>query len=754
MDSAVYRANLPAGFAEPYDEASQAEERTHLLRYWRIFAKHKWGILGLTFVVSLATALVAYSLRPVYQATATLLVEAQPAKFVSIDAVYNAGAAAYRNYEYYETQRQILTSRTLAEDVVNRLQLWKHPEFDPTQEPPSRAPLKLDWSEWLAWLPWRPREGGAPPDEAAVKRATVAAFMGGVNVTSSKSEEVFQVSFQSHDPDLAVQVANTLTTAYIEAGLEARLQMVQKASSWLTERLEGLREKLEESERALQAYRDSEDLIGAEGELDLSSKQLAEISERLVQARTRTSELQALYNQVRQRGAQIGGSSTSHPSALQNPLVKELKAEESKAERKVSELSKRYGPKHPKMIAAVADLELVRNELRLEIGGFVEGIGKELQIARTNEARLQREFNSLKDSVQDVNRKGFKLQALEREVEANRQLYDMFLTRFKETNVSGNMDTTNARVIDPAVSSSVVRPKKQRMMLVAVLLALIVGFGLAILIEQLDNTLKSGDEVEQRLGLAMLGTLPLIRGLKKTKGQSAGRRFVEDNKSVFAEAIRTIRTGVVLSNLDNPHKVVMITSTVPGEGKTTLAMNLALALAQLEKVLIVDADMRRASIASQFGIAKDAPGLSNLVAGTSDASQCVHSFDDLGLDVLPAGIIPPNPLELLSSQRFSDALEQLAETYDRVVIDTAPTQSVSDALMVSTKASAVLYVVKADSTPHPLAQAGVKRLRQVDAHLVGAVLNQLDTKKWSRYYARYGYSYDRYHQYDYYGGRS
>jgi capsular exopolysaccharide synthesis family protein len=183
-------------------------------------------------------------------------------------------------------------------------------------------------------------------------------------------------------------------------------------------------------------------------------------------------------------------------------------------------------------------------------------------------------------------------------------------------------------------------------------------------------------------------------------------------------------------------------------------MNLALALAQLEKVLIVDADMRRASLASQFAIPKDAPGLSNLVAGTSPPAECIHSFADLGLDVLPAGTIPPNPLELLSSQRFSDLLEQLAKIYDRVVIDTAPTQAVSDALMVSTKAAAVVYVVKADATPHPLAQVGVKRLRQVDAHLVGAVLNQLDVKKSSRYYGRYGYSYDRYHQYDYYGSRA
>ncbi len=733
------------GLAPRVDDDHHEEDTIDLLAYWRTIYAHKWGILGLAFVVGLVTALVAFSLEPVYQAKTSLLIEPKAAKFLSIEDLYGPEGVG-RAGEYYQTQKEIIQSRTLAEDVVNRLQLWTHPEFDPTREAPSRARLNLKLADWLPWL----AKDEKPPTEEAVRKATVDAFMGRLGVEPVRNSQIIDVTFEANDPKLSAEVANTVANAYIEAGLEARLSMVQKATSWLTDRLDGLRTKVEESEKALQAYREQQGLVDMAGDSDLASAQLQSISERLVSARAKVGELESMYAQARNLQSQ-GATSLS---SLQSPLVVQMKTAEAEAERKIAELSQRYGPKHPKMIAAQSDLQAARQKLRGELGNVVAGVNKELAAARATAAQLQREYDQLKGQVQDVNRKGFRLQALEREVAANRQLYDTFLTRFKETNVAGDMDSTNARVVDPAVVPTVpVKPRKALMVSIAIVLALFAGIGLAFLLEHLDNTLKSGEELEDRLGLPMLGSLPLLR-LKKGEQLKPERVFADDSKSTFAEAIRTIRTGVVLSGLDNPHKIVVVTSTIPGEGKTTVSMNLALALGQLEKVLLIDADMRRASIAQQLGFAKDTPGLSNLVAGTAKASECIHPVEGTSVHVLPAGMIPPNPLELLSSHRFSELLDKLSEAYDRIVIDTAPTQAVSDALVLSTQASAVVYVVKADSTPYPLAQTGVKRLRHVNAPLVGAVLNQVDIKKAGRYgkYGRYGY--DRYYHYDYYGSKA
>ncbi|WP_170142081.1 GumC family protein [Thioalbus denitrificans] len=733
------------GLAPRVDDDHYEEDTIDLLAYWRTIYAHKWGILGLAFVVGLVTALVAFSLEPVYQAKTSLLIEPKAAKFLSIEDLYGPEGVG-RAGEYYQTQKEIIQSRTLAEDVVNRLQLWTHPEFDPTREAPSRARLNLKLADWLPWL----AKDEEPPTEEAVRKATVDAFMSRLGVEPVRNSQIIDVTFEANDPKLSAEVANTVANAYIEAGLEARLSMVQKATSWLTDRLDGLRTKVEESEKALQAYREQQGLVDMAGDSDLASAQLQSISERLVSARAKVGELESMYAQARNLQSQ-GATSLS---SLQSPLVVQMKTAEAEAERKIAELSQRYGPKHPKMIAAQSDLQAARQKLRGELGNVVAGVNKELAAARATAAQLQREYDQLKGQVQDVNRKGFRLQALEREVAANRQLYDTFLTRFKETNVAGDMDSTNARVVDPAVVPTVpVKPRKALMVSIAIVLALFAGIGLAFLLEHLDNTLKSGEELEDRLGLPMLGSLPLLR-LKKGEQLKPERVFADDSKSTFAEAIRTIRTGVVLSGLDNPHKIVVVTSTIPGEGKTTVSMNLALALGQLEKVLLIDADMRRASIAQQLGFAKDTPGLSNLVAGTAKASECIHPVEGTSVHVLPAGIIPPNPLELLSSHRFRELLDKLSEAYDRIVIDTAPTQAVSDALVLSTQASAVVYVVKADSTPYPLAQTGVKRLRHVNAPLVGAVLNQVDIKKAGRYgkYGRYGY--DRYYHYDYYGSKA
>jgi capsular exopolysaccharide synthesis family protein len=308
--------------------------------------------------------------------------------------------------------------------------------------------------------------------------------------------------------------------------------------------------------------------------------------------------------------------------------------------------------------------------------------------------------------------------------------------------------------VDPAtVPSETFAPKKTQIVGVATAVALILSAMLALLLDRLANTLNSTSDVEQRLGVPALGVLQKIKGISK-KGFASELAFFNDTQSTFAEAVRTVRTSVLMSALDTQHKVVVITSSVPEEGKTTLSFNLACALGQVKKVLLVDADLRRPKIAKLVGRDTRMPGLSDLVAGNAQFSQCVFHSEKAGIHILSSGTVPPNPLELLSSKRFDDVMEKLKEAFDIIVLDSAPLQLVSDAQVLSQHASSVIYVVKADSTPYQVAQNGLKRLRRVSAPILGVVLNQLDLERAEKYYGEYsGYrSYRGYKKYGYHRG--
>lgn len=722
--------------------------------YWNLILKHRWGIIGLAVAVGLLATLFAYSLEPVYRAEGTLLLDSKRKGFSPVHQ--EQGDSGWMSYfdsqNFMQTQILLIRSRALAEAVVDRLKLWEHPEFDPRQVKPRWARVQFDWRAWFPdILP--ADEPASVPTEAEAREQAVAAVLGGVKVDLIPDSDMLKLGFTAHDPKLAARIANAYADAYVEMGLETRLQAVSKAATWLTGRLEGMRAKVDASERKLQEFREAEGLVDMGG-TDLVDKQFAGLADRVIEARTRRDDLHGLYDQIQRAGKLSSAELAAHPTLARNSTIQALKSSELQAEREVSELAKRYGPQHPKMVAARTDLETVRGRLTTEIGNAVSGVRKELDIARAQAETLEAELAATKSDAQDANRKEFTLRALKRDVESDRQLYDLFLTRFKETNLGTDVESTNARIIDAAmVPGAPIEPKVRRIVALAVLFALLVGVGLAFVMEYLDNTLKSGQDVEEALLLPMLGTVPLLSGRRRRKSVPE-RSFVEQPKSEFAEAVRTVRTGVVLSGIDAPHRVILVTSSVPGEGKTTIAINLAMAMGALDKVLLIDADMRRSSVGSKFGLPTDAPGLSNLVAGTADEAACIHRIEEGGIDVIPAGLIPPNPLELLSSRRFVEVLETLRGRYDRIVVDSAPAQAVSDSLILSKACDAVVFVVRSDGTPLPLVQMAIKRLRQVGAPLIGAVLNQFDSQRGAKYghyhygkYRRYAYSYNTYSNY-------
>lgn len=728
----------------------RAEESFDLLEYWRTVTKRKWSILGLALAVTLLAALVVFGIRPSYRSTAMLLIEAQKNKVVGIEEVYSGVGV---NREHYQTQIEILKSRELAAKVAHKLKLATHPAFDPRREEP---PF------WKRWLDRAGIDAGSlgiivadedtAPGEDAITKSVVGRVQGQLTVESVRNSQMVRVSFESYDSELAATVANTAAEVFIESDLDARYQMTQKASNWLSDRLGSLRQKLEAAERALQQYREKERIVDVKGVAQSgASRQLEQLTSALVDARNRRNEVENRYNQIRG----IRGPASAYesvPSVMNNGMVSGMRGAELEAEKRLSELGNRYGKEHPRMIQAEAELRGARENTRRAIETVVASLTRDYEVARANEASIERSLNQSKSEIQDLNRREFQLGVLEREVAANKQLFDMFLGRIKETSAAGDLQSTVARVVDPAIpSASPYKPNKRQVVLIALVVGLFVGVMLALLLERLDSTVKTSHDVESRLGLPVLATLPII-----TERKAKVERIFEQNpQAVFSEGIRTARTGILLSAIDEPHRVLVVTSSIPGEGKTTFATNLALAFAQTKRVVLVDADMRRPSIGKLFGKESGSPGLSSLVAASTPASECIFKVEGSDLYVVPCGPVPPNPLELMLSKRFEEALHKLREMFEMVIIDSPPVQLVSDSMVIARHCTGLVFVVKADDTHYQVARNAVKRLRQAQANIVGVALNQLDFQRADRYYGEYtGYSkygYKRY--YGAYGGK-
>lgn len=692
------------------------DETIDLREYWRVIHSHKWSIIGIALLFVLVAVLVVFKQRPVYQATASLLIEPESTRIVQIEDVY----AVSGDDAYYRTQVEILKLRALAARVIDKLSLADNPEFLPQKD--SGWSFRLNWREWFAaWLPAADERAPDPEAEAlAAREALIGGFIGRLKVTPVRNTRFVRISFEAHDPALAARIANTLADTYIESDLDARLEMTKKATAWLASRLEELKKKLRVSEQALQAYREKEKLIDSGGVGTLTAEQLQDLRQNLVVAEQERIRAQAAVSQVRAAKGDPDKLS-SIPAVLNDPVVSSLKGAEVDAERRLKTLAKRYGAKHPKMAAARADLQEARAAVRKRVSSVIASLVKEYQVALTNERAIRASLENAKDEMQSIHRKSYQLNVLEREVDSNRQLYEMFLRRLKETSQAGDLQKANARIADPAAVPVVpVKPKKRQIVSIAGV-----------------------------LGLPLLGA---VLHLKLGKGETPLDYARSHPQSRFAESIRTVRTSVLLSGLDEPYKVIVITSSVPGEGKSTLAMNLADSLGEMHKVLLIDADLRRPTVATTWGLDRKAKGLSEFLSQSANASECVHQLDERNVYVMPSGVVPPNPLELLSSRRFKEALDTLGRTFDHIIIDSAPALAVSDALVLSRNASGVIYVVKADSTPYPAAQEGIKRLRQYRAHLIGAVLNDVSQKKkkgygyydgdGGSYYASYGYTQD------------
>ncbi len=732
--------------AEIPDAALEDEETIDLAHYWRVIRRHKWGILSITLLTLIVGVLYTISATPIYQARTVLLADPIQPNVNSQNQYVNTALV----YLFYETQYEIIKSHSVAEKAVDKLGLvekYRQKQElaageEQTEEPKDFLQRLKAWKKelgnWKQWLPLdlAPEEEKQEPSDQQLRRQLAGQIQGNLQVKGGKQSEIINISYQSPDPREAADVANAVADAYMEFSLDARLKGAKKTATWLNEQLAELRRKLRESEQALEAYQKAHGLVDSSQQAQIASTRLSTLNAELIKAQTQRSEAEILYNQVKSLKGRQGDYASLGP-VLNSPSVRTLVQEESKLARRMKELSERYGEKHPKMIAARSDLQEARRALQREVNKVVDNIAKKYRMAQAQEQKIQRLIRKQQQEISELKGTNFELARLEREVENNRRIYETFLARFQEADVSEEYDATNVRIIDSAtVPKAPYKPKKAQVILISVVLGLFLGVLVAFLREALDNTFKTTTDIEEKLGIPSLGLVPLVKRRGRINPES---QFLADPRSQFSENINNIRTGLLFSNVDRPPQVILITSASGSEGKSTLAANLAASLGQLDRTLLLEADLRKPSLSNTLKLPRK-PGLSDLVAKNTDMAHFkvpLVGNEKHGFYAIPCGTLPPNPLELLSSEHFRVLLRRLRDQFRYIVIDGPPLLAVSDAIVLGQEADSVILTIKAESTTIKAAREAISRLHKANVHITGAVLSQAEPKRMAYYGGHY-----------------
>jgi polysaccharide biosynthesis transport protein len=715
---------------------NQHEDEHHLIDYIRVVYKRRWIAVPALLIVFLIGALNSFRTTPLYEARTQLLIEKDTPKVASLNTMFQEQDGWY-NDDFYQTQYRILQSRTLARRTVESMDLPKHPSLQQAMAPQS-APITLTGLFYSTVGLVKRTIGGAPPEKAAPQQRAdareplgqyVGLVLGSLNVVPVRNSRIVELRVTSSQPQLASDMANGIAKAYIQQNLEIRFSASKDATDWLGERLAEQRKKVEETEAALQHFKETHDAIAVEDRQNIVVQRLADLNGAVTKAKTMRIEKEAQYNQL--KAVQGTAAVDTFTAVLGNEYIQKLKSEIGDLQRQQAQLADKYGERHPEMVRIRNAVQVAQAKFDNEVNKVVESVHAEYMAALAQERSLVGALEGQKTEALGLNRKGIEYTVLQREAESNRQVYESLLQRTKETGISGELKTSNIRVVDAAeVPTYPVLPRRGHDLMIALLAGSILALGLVFLFEYLDNRIKSPQELRAHLNLAFLGMIPKI--------DDSGPTLLSDAvPAAFGEAIRAVRTNVLFSSADEGVRTVVVTSAGPGEGKSLFASNLSVSLAQAgQRVLHIDADMRRPRVHDIFDVSQE-PGLSNLLVGDCKPSEAVRKTAVQSLCVLPAGMIPPNPAELLGSKRCTEYLATLGEHFDWVVIDSPPVLAVADASVLANGASGVIFVVGADQTTRHTARAAVDQLNAVQAHLIGAVLNRADVQRNPYYYAAY-----------------
>ncbi|HYD53949.1 MAG TPA: polysaccharide biosynthesis tyrosine autokinase [Gemmatimonadaceae bacterium] len=705
-------------------------ESFDLRAFWRTIVRRRWMVAGAFAVVVLGTAFVTLRQIKIYDATCTIIIDLNAPRVLDkeqVQEVVDTGPGGYwHSREYYETQYKVITSRAVAQRVADHLALGKNVAFLGLKEE-QRSALEA---------------GGISRDPVRLLQARL-------RVEPVKDSRVVRIRYEDPDPKLAAAIANAFADAYIAESLAVKSSTTQNASEWLEQQLEDLEKKLEESGKALFEFKRDHDIVAAswEDRQSMVSQRLTAINDALTKARVRKAEVEARNQTFADLAAKVRAgdvplddiSGLGAYDNIQTTKVRFLEARSECADMKV-----KYLQDHPRLEACEKKLTLAHQSLQDELKSAVRAADRDFREISTTEKNLLQLLNETKGEAFNLNQYERQYAELKRAHDNNQRLYDLVLKRLKDTGVSGMLQVSNVRILDRAQASSrPVRPKTRSNLSLAVVLGAIGAVALAFMMEKLDTSIVSQEQIEEKLGIAFLGILP--RMPQEKDGVRPDLLVHQQPKSAVAECVRAVRTNLLFMSPEKPLRTILVTSSGPREGKTTTAISLAITMTSSgSRVLLIDADMRKPRVHRVFGLENEA-GLSSLTVGEGDFDRTVRSSGIPNLDVLPCGPIPPNPAELLHTAAFQRVLKEVATRYDRVILDSPPIGAVADAVVVSTLVDGALIVFRAGATSRDLAAHGAKQLRDVKARVFGAVLNDVDLEdqKYGRYssYSRYGEPY-------------
>ncbi len=723
------------GYGAGYGNATGDE--VHLLDYLRVLHKRRWTAITAFLLVVGSVAVYTFTATPIYSARTQILIENENPNVVKFEEVYEQN----RTLDYYQTQYRLLQSRVLARRTLDAGKLWEHPFLAGTAESSGFSPNPITWvrasvqfvTGFLA-APTKPADAEAPAaDENAGQSRIIDRFLGGLTVAPVRNSRLVDVSFRSSDPSLSSTVANGLAKQYIEQNLEFKFLATKEATDFLNARTAEQRKSLEKSEQALQQYREKTGAMALEDRQNIVVQRLSDLNAAVTRARTDRIEKESVYDQIRAIQSDRAALDT-FPAILDNAFIQQLKGQLNELQRLKAQLAEKLGARHPDMVKAQSAIETTETRINAEVQKVVQALRNDYQAAQANERSLQASLDQQRAEAQDLNRASIQYGVLQRDATSNQTMFSGLLERSRETGISGELKTSNIRVVDRAETPRrPASPNKVMNLSVAVLGGIFLGIGLAFFFEYLDSRIKLPDEIKSQLGLPFLGMIPSFIAKETTGPPLIGNGM----PSEFSEAFRGIRTNVLFSSADPGSKSIVVTSTGPGEGKSVVSANIAMSLALAgQRVLLVDADMRRPKTHELFGVPLE-PGLSNVMVGDAKASETVKRTLTPNLWLMAAGKHPPNPAELLGSRRFKDFMSSLSDHFDWVIIDSPPVMAVTDASVLAHSATGVVFVVGAEMTSKGAAKAALEQLDSAKAKYVGGILNRVDVRRNPYYYARH-----------------
>lgn len=742
-DKAVnYVSQVPEGGHGAGSLAAKLSERSFdFADFLRIFWRRRSLFIGIVALLMLIAVVVLTAITPLYTAQTDVIIENRERKVVAdLQAVLGD---VMPDKEGLLSEIEVIRSRGIAEKVIRELGLASDPEFNSALKPKGIVGEFLTSSRDLLAQHLPPEifaallgddEPKLSEEERRIREQeqVIDTFLDRLAVSVKGQSRVIVIKFTSEQPEMAARIANAVADTYIVEQLEAKFEATQRANQWLAGKLQDLRKQVAASDSAVEEYRRRAGLLKSK-DGTLISQQVANLNAQLIIARSDRAAADARLAQVRQLIRTVGGAGSA-ADVLGSPTIQELSRQEAMVKRKIAELSEELGNRHPRLISARAELKDLQAKIQTEVGKVVQKLQSEAGVARAREASLLASTQQMEARLGQANASEVQLHALEREADANKALMQQFLSRFEQISAQADLvgQQTNSRVLSRAVPPEhPSEPKKLQILALVFVAASALAAALVLLVENMDRGFRSGEQIEASTGARALGLIPVFKGRRRDGG--AAGWVVKNPSSLFGESVRSVYTSLLISNVNPAPRTLLITSSQPREGKSTLACCLArISAISGKRVLIVEADLRKPSVHRIMGV-EQSPGLADYWRGEATRTDILHEDSTTGAWVVPAGRLGVDPTRVLSASKIHQLLAEFGREFDLVIVDSPPLMAVSDARLLAPEMNATLFVVRWGKTHREVVRQGLKELLGTGAPLAGTVLSMVDPNKHARY---------------------